>query len=108
MDKLIRKKESQIKEKEKEIKKLKLLSLYKKKEDKILQTLKKFKSKSKVSKKTSKQSKPSNTGKISNLTKNLIYTGTGIASLLALYRIYKIFSEPPRKIENNDIKMEPI
>lgn len=103
MDKLIRKKESQIKEKEKEIKKLKLLSLYKKKEDKILQTLKKFKSKSKVSKKTR------NTSKISNLTKNLIYTGTGLASLLALYRIYKFFSEPlPRESENNGIQMDTI
>lgn len=106
MDKLIRKKESQIKEKEKEIKKLKLLSLYKKKEDKILQTLKKFKSKSKVSKKTSNTR---NTSKISNLTKNLIYTGTGLASLLALYRIYKFFSEPPpREIKNNEIQMDTI
>jgi hypothetical protein len=100
MDKLIKKKESQIKEKEKEIKRLKLLSVYKKKEDKILDKLRQIKSKSKVSKKVS----PKRTG-TSNLTNGLIYTGTGIASLIALYRLYKIFNEPKQL---QPIQMETI
>ena len=107
MDKLIKKKLSQIKEKEKEVKKLKEISLYKKKEDKILQKLRQFKSKTKVSKKVS----PPKMTKTNGLTKGLAYTGTTLAGLYALYRIYKLLNSTPNNNQPNNnqpIQMERI
>lgn len=106
MDKLI-------KQKQKEIEKLKLISSYKKKEDVILKKLRQIKSqKSRVSKKTSSKSPSKSSSKSvvkssSGLPTGLIYTGAGIASLIAIYRLYKLFKEPI-KSESEDVQMEQI
>jgi hypothetical protein len=90
MDKLI-------KQKQKQIEKLKLLSSYKKKEDLILKKLRQIKSqKSRVSKKTSSKSSSKSVVKSSSksgLPTGLIYTGAGIASLIAIYRLYKLWKD---------------
>jgi hypothetical protein len=102
MDKLI-------KQKQKQIEKLKLLSSYKKKEDLILKKLRQIKSqKSRVSKKTSSKSSSKSVIKNSlGLSKGLIYTGAGIASLIAIYRLYKLLKDPVKpKGDNDDVQME--
>ena len=113
MDKLI-------KQKQKEIEKLKLISSYKKKEDLILKKLRQIKSqKSRVSKKTSSKSPSKSSSKFgiknsSGLSTGLIYTGAGIASLIAMYRLYKLLkgnSVTPRSLAVNQeggIPMEDV
>lgn len=111
MDKLIKTKES-------ELKRLKLISSYKKKEEVLMQKLKKIKSlsKSKVSKRSNRNNSTNSINKNNsklNISKGLIlrngilYTGAGLASLLAIYRIYKIFTEPPVK-PSSEIQMDEV
>lgn len=104
-----------IKKKQREIEKLKLISSYKKKEDLILKKLRQIKSqKSRVSKKTSSKSviksKSSSKPRLtSGLPTSLIYTGAGIASLIAMYRLYNFLKErsvPGVPPENNKVQME--